>query len=322
MRKFSGWMVAASLAIVAAVAIGQERRDPTAPAREPAAGQRDPAAAGAQRDPAAGVRATARPGAAGQHSRGDQEIAAKLLAMCHNEVELAKLAQQKATSEDVRMFAEKMIKEHTAACEKLEQVAGPLAAAHGERAAPGERRDPAARPGAEIEVRPAAPGAPPAGAAAAGAQPATPAAPGSRPGVDVTVRPGAAGGAAGGLNWVSIHKEIADQCLASAKQEFAKKEGPEFDKCYIGGAIASHQHAIDADHVFMKHASPQFRGDIEEGLKMATTHLNLAKDIMKKLDGQSPRLSARPDAPRTGTEPPRRNPDEARPNPNEPRRPQ
>jgi predicted outer membrane protein len=322
-------MVAGTLAIVAAVAIGQERRDPTTPAppaREPAAGQRDPFGAGAQRDPAT-ARAPGRAAPAGQFSRADQEIAAIKLAMCNNEVELAKLAQQKATSEDVRQFAERMIKDHTAACEKLEQVAGPLAAAHhgeraapGERPAPGERRDPAAR-----QVRPAAPAAPPAGAAGAGAQPTTPAAPGSRPGVDVTVRPGPAGGAsaAGSLNWVSIHKEIADQCLASAKKEFAKKEGEDFDKCYIAGAIGSHQHAIDADHVFMNHASPAFRGDIEEGLKMATTHLNLAKDIMKKLEGQPPRLTARPDAPRTGTEPPRRNPDEALPNPNPPpRRPQ
>lgn len=84
---------------------------------------------------------------------------------------------------------------------------------------------------------------------------------------------------------------MADQCLATAKKEFAQKEAEDFDKCFIGMAIGGHQHAIDADHVFMNHASPQFRGELEDCLKMSTTHLNEAKEIMQKLEGKSPRLT-------------------------------
>lgn len=231
------------------------------------------------RPPAAA--AETRPGAgAAQASRSDQEIAAIKLAMCRNEVELAKLAAQKAQSDEVRQFAAKMVKEHTAGCAKLERwagTAGTAAAARDPRAA--------ADPFGTTPQRPATPdaadraAAPPAVRPGAGA-PGT--APGTRPGA------GVAGPRGSGqeLNWVAIHQEIAQQCLASAKQELAKKEGAEFDKCYLGMAIASHQHAVDADHVFMNHGSPAFRGEVEECLQTATSHLNEAKEIMKGLADQ------------------------------------
>jgi predicted outer membrane protein len=305
MRKYSGWMIAPLVLAFAGVLSAQQVRDP-ATDREPApgraaAGQRDPARPGAapradNARPGAdatrpGADATrpggdaTRPGAGAQTTKADQEIAAVKLAKNRNEIELAKLAQQKATSPEVKQFAEKMVEEHTAAAEKLEKWAGALASARGgaddRPAAPG-RPGAAARPGegADVDVR-VAPGAP--------------GAPGARPGADVTIRGGAPGGAAGSLNWVSVHQEIADQCLASAKKEFSQKEGEEFDKCFIGMAIGGHQHAVDADHVFMKHASPQFRTEIEEGLQMATNHLNQAKDIMQKLEGKSPRVTRRPE---------------------------
>ena len=60
-------------------------------------------------------------------------------------------------------------------------------------------------------------------------------------------------------------------------------------------AIGGHQHAIEADHVFMKHASPQFRGELEDCQTMSTAHLNEAKDIMQKLEGKSPRLTRKPE---------------------------
>jgi putative membrane protein len=309
MRKYSGWMIAPLVIAAAGVLSAQQDRDPAtdrqpAPGRAPAAGQREPARPGAapradnarpgpdatrpdatRLDPTRPGADATRPGAGAQTTKGDQEIAALKLACNRNEIELAKLAQQKATSPEVKQFAEKMVEEHTAAAEKLEKWAGALASARGgadDRSdAPG-RPGAAARPGegADVDVR-VAPGAP--------------GAPGARPGADVTIRGGAPGGAAGGLNWVSVQQEIAAQCLASAKKEFSQKEGEEFDKCFMAMAIGSHQHAVDADHVFMKHASPQFRTEIEEGLQMATNHLNQAKDIMQKLEGKSPRVTRRPE---------------------------
>lgn len=272
MRKFTGWIVAGSLAMAATIAIAQVPREPAAPRREPAPG-RDPAPG--LRDPAlppAG-REAPRAGAGAQVSRGDQEIAAVKLAFCRNELELAKLASQKAESDEVKQFAAKMVKEHTEGCANLEKWAGNLAAAGGraDRPAPGERREADERPAA------GAPGAPGAG--------------GSRF-ADAPAR----SGQGGALNWVVIHQQLADQCLASAKQELAKKEGAEFDKCFIGMAIGGHQHAVDADKVFANHVTPQFRGELDECLKMASAHLMEAKEIMAKLSGESPRLTRKPNA--------------------------
>lgn len=262
MRKFTGWIAAGSLAVAATVAIAQERREPV-PGREPAV-PRDPAPG--LRDPAPAGRELARPAAGAQFTRGDQEIAAVKLAFCRNTLELAKLGSQKAESDEVKQFAAKMVKEHSEECAKLEKLAGPLAAPQGDR----ERAAP------DIEVRvPGAPGAP-----------------ATRPGADVTIR----GGQSGPLNWVAIHQEMAQQCASTTKQELGKKEGAEFDKCFIGMALGGHQQHVIADQVFVNHVSPQFRGEIEDCLKTATAHLSEAKDILAKLEGESPRLTRKPDA--------------------------
>lgn len=250
--------------VMAGLVSAQERRAPEDATRAPAAAQARPAAGNAQA------------------SQADQEIAAVKLAMCRNEVELAKLASQKAQSDEVKQFAAKMVKEHSEGCAKLEKWAGSAGNA-------GVGRNPRATTG-EIgnATRPATPDA-----ADRAAQPAVrPGAPGATaPGTPAGVRPGAdlarQRGAGQDLDWVSIHQEIAQQCLASAKQELEKKEGAEFDKCYIGFVLASHQHAVDADHVFMNHTSPAFQGEVEECLKTTTSHLNEAKDIMKNLAGKT-----------------------------------
>src|SRR5687768_6637751 len=155
MRKLTGWLAGAMLVAICGIALAQEVRDPV---RRP---RPDEGAAAPARDDASGAR-TARPG---QSSPADQQIAACKLGGCRNELELAKLAQQKASSPEVKAFAERMIKEHSPACEKLEQVAGPLAAAHdhSDAALPGRDR-PATRP-ARPGLEGAVPDAPREGAA-------------------------------------------------------------------------------------------------------------------------------------------------------------
>jgi predicted outer membrane protein len=248
--------MAVPFVVTAGLVGAQERRAPEDATRAPAAAESRPAAGSARA------------------SQSDQEIAAVKLAMCRNEVELAKLASQKAQSDEVKQFAAKMVKEHTEGCAKLEKWAGSAgnaAVGRNPRATAGEFGNAATRPATpdaadradQPPVRPGAPGSPA----------------GARSGADLARQPAASHG----LDWVSIHQELAQQCLASAKQELEKKDGAEFDKCYIGMAIASHQHAVDADHVFMNHSSQAFQGEVEECLKTATSHLNEAKDIMKNL---------------------------------------
>jgi predicted outer membrane protein len=255
--------MAVPFVVMAGLVSAQERRAPEDATRAPAAAESRPAAG------------TARA------SQSDQEIAAVKLAMCRNEVELAKLASQKAQSDEVKQFAAKMVKEHTEGCAKLEKWAGSAgnaAVGRNPRATAGEFGNAATRPATpDAADRAAQPPVRPGAAAPGTPAPGSPG--GARPGADVARQPTASHG----LDWVSIHQEMAQQCLASAKQELEKKDGAEFDKCYIGMAIASHQHAVDADHVFMNHSSQAFQGEVEECLKTATSHLNEAKDIMKNL---------------------------------------
>ncbi len=238
------------------------------------------------REPAARPRAAADATA----TKADQEMAACLLAACRNEIELAKLAQTKATSQEVKDFATKIVREHTEGCAKLEKWAGSLASA---RPAPaGATRPLPGRPAAG-EVPDAAPeAAPPAEGRDIEVRVQRGARPGAdRPAADITIE----GAGRGALNWASVHQEMAAQCLASAKKELSQKEGADFDKCYTGMAIGAHQHAIDAQQVFANHASSEFQSELRDCQKMTTGHLAEAKSIMKNLDGASARVSKRPE---------------------------
>lgn len=203
--------------------------------------------------------------AASDTSHAEKEIAAIKLKECRNEVELAKFAQQKTQNAEVKEFAARMIKDHTEACKDLEKWAG------GAHAAGATRSDATAKekeettedkPGARLELQTKR---------------------GGTVGVDFNAGKGAAAGS-GSFNWVAIHQEMADKCLAVAKKELTAKEGAEFDKCYIGMQVGAHQKMIIADEVLAKYVSPEAREKLEKCKATATEHLEAAKSIMKSLE--------------------------------------
>jgi predicted outer membrane protein len=206
-----------------------------------------------------------------QHAVGsaDQQIAALLFGCARNEVEISKLAQDKAASEEVRSFAAMMVKDHTPGMEKLQQLAGPLVSAHapGTPAAGVKKeviKEEAREPGTRVEER-----------------------------TTVEVRPAGAQG----FDWVSVHKQIADQCLASTKAEFQKKDGAELDHCYMGQQIMAHAKTLDELKVLRTYASAELRKDIDETTEMATHHLAEAKKIAEGLKGgPGERVSRKPKA--------------------------
>ena len=318
MRVIYGLSAIAAITWVS-LAVAQNRE----PAR-PAPGAR-PAAA----TPAAG----ARPVAAAQALTADQQIAALLYNCCKNEVEISKFAQDKLQSNEAQKFAERMVAEHEEACQKLAKFAGPALEGNtrldvipgagrparvegrteareerreGREDAREERREEGA-PEAREERREGREEAREAVRDADAPRPARPAvraagqaeielrAGGDRPRPEVEVRLDR-GGAAGGLNWVSIHKQIADQCLASTKQEFAAKDGPELDRCYIGGQIMGHMKALDEIKVLRTYASPELRAELDECSRHCEEHLKEAKALAKKLEGEAgARVSRKPE---------------------------
>lgn len=83
---------------------------------------------------------------------------------------------------------------------------------------------------------------------------------------------------------VSLHREIAAQCAQSTQEELGKKDGAEFDKCFMGAQLGAHMHAIDTMKVFQRHATGELRQVLDEGVQAATSHLEHAKGIMKSLE--------------------------------------
>jgi predicted outer membrane protein len=113
----------------------------------------------------------------------------------------------------------------------------------------------------------------------------------------------AAGGQAGGqraaggqADWVSIHNELAHQCLESAKKELSQKQGAELDQCYLTQQAMAHVEMKDALTVLRKHASPQLTQQIDQSLEGVESHLKEVKQILEQMkDRPSERVSRRPE---------------------------
>jgi len=181
---------------------------------------------------------------------GDEQLAAVMLAGCRNEIELAIFAKSVLKSQEAKDFADKIMSDHQATCDKLEKLAGgharPSRAAN---APPAEQK-------AKFEI-------------------------GKLKVEASTVRPrveGESARAGSPLNWVSIHEEMADECLNAAKAELQRND-KRADEAFIGQQIAAHMKMIAQLKVFHKHASSDLRGVIDSSREVAEQHLKQAESL-------------------------------------------
>jgi predicted outer membrane protein len=217
----------------------------------------------------------------GQNQIGDRELAECLLIANQGEVAMAQFALQKTQNQEVRQFAEKLIEDHQKMIDSLRQAG----AGGGAAAVPGQAGQAAATPGTTGQAQPAA---------------NTTAASDRRN----SVNPGAAElltgrGPAGGTDFASLHREMAQQCLQSSQRELGSKQGVEFDKCYVGMQIGAHQHAVDMLTVFRRHSSDQLGKTIDEGLPVVQAHLEHAKQLMKQMESGTPSTAKSSDQPKS-----------------------
>jgi len=90
------------------------------------------------------------------------------------------------------------------------------------------------------------------------------------------------------LDFMALHRELAENCLQQTKEMLSKKDSGKFDECFIGLQIAKHAEMKNKLTVFERHASPELKQILAEGLQTTEHHLKRAEDIMKKLsDSQS-----------------------------------
>jgi putative membrane protein len=267
----------------------KERASDDAPSREP------------RRDgirPADGVRDGRRD--AFNAARLDKFFVSCLKSDNQSEVAIAKLAIQKASHEEVKAFAQQMVKDHTdflAKLDRFEQDApatGDAAIRPDRSEARAEKRqaDGSRRTERKADAKDDATDrtdrddiSPRADRKDDGNR---------RPGARLDGRADGTRGDAGnalaawnsGLSrqMMQIRQELADQCLASHQRELNEKEGKEFDMTYMGMQIAAHMHMVDALTVFNKHASSELQQVLDEGLQTSKQHLEHAKRLIRKLD--------------------------------------
>ncbi len=276
-RIWSLFTVAAACLCVTAVATAQTQTPQQAPGGQqqqqqnpagqaqpgfqPGAGQ--PAQSPSEADRRFSFNAAAA-GAAMQAMRRspDAELAACLTVDNELEVHIGQLAQQKAQNDDVKKFAGEMVAVHGQMIEKLQRFAGD--AGQATRTTVGTAGvAPSDRNATNTVAAPATPNA------QAGGQPQS--------------QQQAVAGQP--LDHIALKRELGELCKQTIDREFGQKSGAEFDKCYIGQQIGAHLQAIDHMKVAANHAGPELKQSLEEGIQTAQQHLQHAKDLAKKLEG-------------------------------------
>ena len=203
--------------------------------------------------------ATAQPGQPGAAGGGslDSRLAQCLTMDNQNEIALAEVAKQRSQDNEVKQFADRLIQDHTQFLQQLARFAGDQPAMAGGQ--PGEGRL------NERTGQPAAAGQPGAMAQAQGGQP----------------------------NFLALKQLIGQKALEMTKKELEKKEGVEFDKCFIATQIGNHIWALSTLEVFKdQQISPDLRNVIEKGIQTTQEHLDHARKLADNLQRQGGRETA------------------------------
>jgi predicted outer membrane protein len=256
-------------------------------AQQPQSGQvqpRQPAQAG-QVQPGAQPGAVIRTSPAGQQASwmvNDHYLASCVAISNQAEIAVAEFALKRTENAEVKEFAEMLIADHGDFVKKLARWS-PEAAREGyleDRRAEGNetQRD---LPETSARQNPA-----PAGQQRPAAQPGA-----------VSPQPGVAQPRAGvaqtqpaqgrQIDAINLFREMAIECVSSAKQALSEKEGDEFDKCFVGAQILLHAQMQDKLTVFQRHASSELSQAFSDASETVDQHMDHAKAIMEKWEGRS-----------------------------------
>jgi predicted outer membrane protein len=237
-------------------------------------------------------------GSQDKKASADQQIAFFLWSGAQKEIEISKIAQQQAQDKRVKQFAEKMIEEHSQQVSKLEQFAGQMQRAGTTRtdsteSQPGSNDSPGTNESRASNQRDRAGTSQTEGRDTNKDKPS-----GTKERPQEGVEPAREGateqsGTRGttpsvsgqGLNWLEVHQQLNQRCLASAKKELSSKKGADFDACYMGMQVFGHMEMLDQLQVFSQHASGKLQQDLEQGIAMTQQHLTEARQILEQVKG-------------------------------------
>jgi predicted outer membrane protein len=89
------------------------------------------------------------------------------------------------------------------------------------------------------------------------------------------------------VDFLQMHQEMSDQCLKDSKEMLSKKEGADFDACFIGMEIAKHSMMHSSLTVLQRHTTGELQGFIKASLAKNDEHLKAATSLMEKLTDKS-----------------------------------
>lgn len=255
---------------------------------------------------------------AGMSEAVDQYIATCLINKNQGEIELSKLAQQRAESQEVKQFAAKMIEDHTKFVQQLQTAQGENqgAAGHQRGTQSGSKRT--NRPG-----QPAA-GSNESGSDSrdAGSQRSDSKSDRSDSNADSQdsasgsqnsakdssdtrdqstrirlgqgTRSNAAAGAANAgsdsipvQTLISVDNDIHERVMQAMRQELEQKQGREFDKAFMGAQCHMHLQMVSALEALQTHVSQDLQQTIRQGAETSKQHLTQAKQVKEQMEGQS-----------------------------------
>lgn len=205
----------------------------------------------------------------GRVTKADQQIASMLAVDNWKEIQLSEFGSQRAQNPEVKQFAQQMIQDHSAMIKDLQKFSKSdieRQMSHSAERQPGALGEGSAARTGEREMR---------GAEGAQASPV-----GQR----------GAGAARGGeLDFLEIKRQVAEQCVQSAKQDLQQKSQAEFDKCFMGMQVMAHSGMVDVLNVLQDYASPELRPVLDEATQKTRQHLDEARSILEKIDNNTQR---------------------------------
>jgi predicted outer membrane protein len=203
---------------------------------------------------AAATQPGAQPGARTAGGSLDSHLAQCLTIDNQHEIAVAEIAKQRAKENEVKQFADKLIQDHTQFLQQLARFTGHQPGMAGGQ--PGEARTTERQPGA------------------------------AQPG-------GMAQMQGGEPNFLAIKQQVSQKALELTKKELEKKEGLEFDKCFVGEQIGAHICVLATLEVFKdQQVSPDLRSVIDKGIQTTQEHLDHAKKLAENLERQGARETA------------------------------
>lgn len=219
-------------------------------------------------------------GQAGQHAPG--RVTEHALATCvaidnQEEVDIAKFAEGKAQSKEVKEFARMIAADHQAFLQKLKRFA-PEATQDGYLAQTVITTSPRGRSGESVPTEA------PRNTVNGKTQPQGEVL--NQPGREVrqqVANPNAAVEPEHHGGFLQLHREIAHECLAESKEAMSKKDRARFDEFFIGHQIARHEAMKVKLVVFQRHATGELNQILAEGQEATENHLARAEQIMKNL---------------------------------------